>query len=159
MRYFSRIISVRVNLILSCIILILLIIANFYGLYSNRFHVFKPANYIFPLLTVIHFVYLYVLQFKVKVDEGPDPSMRNLEYVLYAVFLVYFFKIYETVNILLTFNDFQTHIIPSTFLPIGIVIISLYVALILNTLLAFKQRKEIVGDYVFDNMNEKIDSW
>lgn len=144
---------------LSIGVLIFLIVLNFYGLYSNKFYLLKPDNYIFPLLTIVHFVFLYVLWFKIREDELTDPKMRNLEYGMYALVLIYIFKVFDTVYILSTYNDFEDHIIPGTFIPVGLFILVLQIALLLLTFITFIHRKQEVGEYNFDSINENIDSW
>ncbi|MEX0288455.1 MAG: hypothetical protein AB3N14_05045 [Flavobacteriaceae bacterium] len=146
-------------LALSIGVLVLLIILNFYGLYSNKFYLLKPDNYIFPLLTVVHFIFLYVLWFKITEQELTDPKMRNLEYAMYPIVLVYVFKMFETIFILNTYNDFENHIMPGTFMPVGILILILQLALLFLTIITFFHRKLEVGDYNFDSINENIDSW
>ena len=91
--------------------------------------------------------------------EIADAPMRNLEYALYAIVLVYLFKLIDTVYILLSYSDYSNHIIPSTFLPVGLLIFSLQLILLGLTLLSFRYRKTMVGEYNFDNINENIDPW
>lgn len=140
-------------------ILALLIVFNFYGLYTNKFYFFNFGNYIFPILTLIHFGFLYVLWFKIKEEEVADPKMRNLEYALYALCAVYVFKFFDTVLILFSYGEYENHVIPGTFIPLGLLIVLLYMLLIGLTLLTFKYRKDKVGEYNFDDMNQHIDSW
>ncbi|MBM1107080.1 hypothetical protein JQC67_13085 [Aurantibacter crassamenti] len=139
-------------------VLALLIVFNFYGLYTNQFYFFKFDNYIFPALTLVHFGFLYVLWFKIKEEEIADPKMRNLEYALYAICVVYVFKFFDTLAILFSYGQYENHVIPGTFIPVGLLILTLYIILIGLTLLAFKYRKDKVGAYEFDDMNH-IDSW
>ena len=87
-----------------------------------------------------------------------DPQMRNLEYFLYAIFLVYIYKAFESMYILSTYWDYEFHVLPGAFLPLGVTIMMLYLLLISSTLLLFKYRKDRVGNYKFDDMNH-IDSW
>ncbi len=158
MKSILRILTLKKSFILSISVLALLIVFNFYGLYTNKFYFFKPDNYIFPILTLVHFTFLYVLWFKIKEDETTDPQMRNIEYILYGIFLVYVYKAIESFYVLTTYLDYENHVIPATFLPAGIFIAVLYLMLIGLTLLAIKYRKERVGEYKFDDMNH-IDSW
>lgn len=144
---------------MSISVLVILILLNFYGLYTNKFYFFKFDNYIFPVLTVVHFIFLYALWFKITEREYPDPQMRNLEFSLYAIFFVYVFKFFDTLFILLSYTDFEEHVIPDTFIPVGVTMLVLYLFLVLMTLVTFKHRKEMVGSYNFENMNENIDSW
>lgn len=146
------------GLIVSIVTLVLVIIFSFYGLYTNKFYFFKFDNYLLPLLTIVHFAFLYVLWFKIKEGEIADPQMRNLEYGLYAILLVYFYKLFDTLLILTTSGEFANHVIPATFIPLGIFIFLLYSLLISLAFLAFKYRKDHVGGYKFDDMNH-IDSW
>jgi hypothetical protein len=99
-----------------------------------------------------------VLNFKINEREVTDLPMRNLEYGLYVILLVYVFKLFDTLFILLGMEEFQNHVIPKTFMPMGIFIFVLYLLLILLTLLTFQYRKILVGGYNFDEINQ-IDSW
>lgn len=159
MNFIKGILTWKRTLILSVGILALLNIFSFYGLYTNKFYFFKIDNYIFPILSIVHIVFLYVLWFKIKEDELSDPPMRTLEYVLYIISLVYIYKLVETFIILLSYNDFDNHLIPSTFLPLGYFIFLLYTLLLLLTYLAIAYRKQIVGTYLFDDMNQHVDHW
>ena len=159
MNFIKGILTWKRTLILSVGVLALLNIFSFYGLYTNKFYFFKIDNYIFPLLSIVHFVFLYVLWFKIKEDELSDPPMRTLEYVLYIISLVYVYKLVETIIILLSYNDFDNHLIPSTFLPLGYFMLLLYTLLLLVTYLAIAYRKKIVGTYLFDDMNQHVDHW
>ncbi|MGO4921437.1 hypothetical protein [Maribacter spongiicola] len=147
------------TLIVSIVVLFLLNIFSFYGLYTNKFYFFKIDNYIFPILSIIHFVFLYVLWFKIKEKELSDPPMRTLEYILYIISLVYLYKLVETMIVLSSYSDFENHLIPGTFLPIGYLMLTLYAVLLLVTLLAVVYRKEMVGTYIFDDMNQHVDHW
>ncbi len=144
---------------LSVVVLSILVVLNFYGLYTNKFYLLKPDNYIFPILSIVHFVYLWVMQFKIRGQEFADVPMRNLEYALYVISMVYVFKLVETLYTLLSYSEYAHHIIPDTFLPVGIAIFVLQLLLIGLTLLSFAHRKKLVGSYNLDNINGNIDSW
>jgi len=158
MRSILQIFTLKRTLILSAAILGILVVLNFYGLYTGKFYFFKPGNFIFPILSVGHFIFLYVLWFKVKEEEMTDIQMRNLEYVLYGIFLVYVYKAFESIYILSTYSDYGNHALPASFLPLGTLIAILYFLLIGLSLLVFKYRKDRVGEYKFDDINQ-IDSW
>jgi len=147
------------SVLISAIVLTLLIILSFYGLYTNKFYFFKYDNYILPILSIIHFIFLYVLWFKIKEEEISDSPMRNIEYALYVVFIVYLFKLIDTLYIISTYTEFENHQIPATFFPIGSLIIVLYLLLIGLTIITFVYRKKYVGPYNVDILNEQIDSW
>jgi hypothetical protein len=138
---------------------VLLIVFNFYGLYTNKFYLLKPDNYIFPILSFVHFTFLYVMSFKIREVEYTDAPMRNLEYALYVISLVYLFKLVDTFYILLSYTDYANHVIPSTFLPMAVFIIVLQIVLLVLTFLTFAYRKTMVGNYNFDHINENIDPW
>lgn len=154
-----RILSWKVCLRMALILIPIVIVFSFYGLYSGAFYLFNPANYIIPFLTLIHLAYLYVFWFKVKEDEFPDPRMRILEYLLYGVLFFYLLKIAATIKILLSRAEFESHVIPDSFYPMGYLVIGLHAALILFTLMLIRHRKEIIGAYNVDYLNEKIDEW
>nr|WP_255444158.1 hypothetical protein [Robiginitalea sp. SC105] len=137
----------------------MLIVLNFYGLYSNQFYLLKIDNYILPLFSILHFVYLYAIQFKIRENEYPDPQLRNVEYGMYAVLFIYLFKGVDTLYILMSYDDYDSHIIPATFLPVGLFILALHVALVFLTGAAFHFRRNLVGAFNFDQINENIDSW
>lgn len=149
----------KINSVVTLILLLALILLNFYGIYTNKFYFLKPVNYIFPLLTMVHFLYLYVLRFKITEDELPDPKMRNLEYVLYAVLMAYFFKIYESAMVLNSLSEYQEHVIPSMFKTIGTITLVLYCLLPIFTSVSFLQRKYYVGQYNFENYNSNMNIW
>ncbi|PIB37783.1 hypothetical protein [Maribacter sp. 4G9] len=151
--------SWKLTLLLSLISIIILNVFSFYGLYTNKFYFFKVDNYIFPILSLVHLVFLYVMWFKIEERELSDVPMRNLEYALYVVSLVYLFKIIETVITLLSYGDYDNHLIPETFLPIGIIMLVLYTLLFGMTFLTYSYRKQLVGTYIFDDRNQHIDTW
>ena len=159
MKFMLRLFSWKTTLILSLIVLVLLNIFSFYGLFTNKFYFFKFDNYIFPLVTLVHFAFLYAMWFKIKEDEIADPQMRNLEYALYVIFWIYIYRLFNSIAILLSYSDYHSHVIPSTFIPIGTFITLLYVMLLVLTLITFKHRKDKIGDYNFNRINDEIDSW
>ena len=144
---------------LSIGVLFSLVLLNFYGLYTNKFYFLKPDNYIFPVVSIIHFVYLYVIWFKITEEELPDPKMRNIEYMLYAVMVIYIFKIIDTFSILLSYSNYDNHVIPGTFVPLGILIFLLYLILPFLTLLCIKYRHKHIGKYNFENFNDNMNYW
>jgi hypothetical protein len=99
------------------------------------------------------------MSFKIREGEYTDAPMRNLEYGLYVISTVYIFKIVDTFYILMSYNDYVNHVIPETFLPLGAFIFALQLLLIALTLLTIMHRREMVGTYNFDNINENIDPW
>ena len=159
MRYLLRLVNWKTCLILSLMILPVLIVLNFYGLYTDRFYFFKIDNYIFPLLSFVHFLYLYVIWFKISEAEYVDPQMRNLEYGLYAILLIYVFKASDTAYILLNADQFEAYMLPENFRLMGITVLSLQILLVILTLLTFTHRRREIGPYNFDNINKNIDSW
>ncbi|WP_209400258.1 hypothetical protein [Pseudozobellia sp. WGM2] len=159
MRFIEKLFSWNKTIQITVALLLTLIVFSFYGLYTNTFPVLKPENFVFPILSLIHFVFLYVLWFKIKEEEGTDPQMKVIEFLMYGVCVVYAFNVYMTISTLTTYFEFSNHVIPATFFPMGILILVMQLTLIGLTLLAFKYRKNIVGNYNFDDMNQHIDSW
>lgn len=143
----------------SLLLLTVLIVFSFYGLYSNRFYFMKIDNYIFPLLSILHFVYLYVINFKIREEEYPDHIMRNIEYGMYAILLIYIFKCFDTLDILMSYEQYQSYLIPETFIPLGLLILSLQLLLVGLTTLSFYQRKTLVGPYEFEQIDKNMNSW
>lgn len=159
MKKLNNILNWRTTNITISVILLALIVLNFYGVYTNRFYFTKPTNYIFPLLTMTHFVYLYVIWFKITENELPDPIMRNLEYSVYALAGFYFYKIYDSYSVLNSLTEFQQHMVPTTFEPISILVLVLYALLAPLTILSFWQRRRLVGSYKFENYNDNLNIW
>jgi|SRR5690606_7026 len=143
----------------SAVLLALLSGLSFYGIYTDKFYFLKPDNYIIPILAVVHCLYMYVIWFKFTQDELPDPKMRNLEYALYALVGVYFFKIYESAQVLGSVSQYGEHVIPPTFKVVGIVTLVLYSLLALMTLYTFWLRKRFIGAYNFENYNNNLNIW
>ncbi|MDT7830601.1 hypothetical protein RQM65_18170 [Pricia sp. S334] len=155
----SKIISWRATISISIAVLALLIVFDFYGLYTGTFYFLKADNYIFPIATLVHFIFLYVLKFKIEEDEMTDAPMRTIEYMLYAAFLIYLFKTVEIIYTIATYEEFSNYVLPGSFLPLGGLILVLHVLLLALTLLAVHYRKRLVGEYNLDTMGQHIDSW
>ena len=156
MKLILRMFSWKRSLLLSIIVLLLLIVFSFYGLFTNKFYLFKFDNYIFPFLTIVHFTFLYAMWFKIKEGEIADPQMRNLEFALYIIFFIYIFRLFDTILTLLSYSEFESHVIPVTFIPIGFLIVFLYLMLLLLTLVTIKHRIDLMGPYRFDDVNDQI---
>ena len=159
MTYNRRMSSWQWFLALSIGVLLVLIVVNFYGLFTNRFYFYKIDNYIFPLLAIVHFSYLQAMRLKINNKYFSDPQLLNLEFALYGILLVYIFKATDTAYILLSYSEFEAYIIPETFIPMGLGILSFQLLLILLTVISFRYRRQVVGKYNFDQINDKIDSW
>ncbi|RIV45838.1 hypothetical protein [Flagellimonas pelagia] len=159
MNTISKIITWKRNILASLAILLVLIVLNFYGVYTNKFYFLKPDNYIFPILSTVHFLYLYVVWFKISEEELPDPKMRNIEYVLYAIMIVYVFKIYDSIMVLNSVKEYREHVIPATFKPIATVTLVLYSILPILTIYTFWLRRRYVGIYNFENYNDNLNIW
>lgn len=159
MNVVHKILNWKVTLISSLLLLILLVVLDFYGVYTNSFYIFKLDNYIFPLLSSVHLVYLYVVWFKIREYELPDPKMRNIEFVLYLILIVYCYKIYDSYQILVSVSDFDEHVIPVTFLPMAIITVVLSTLLPLITVYTFWLRRKIIGVYNFENYNDNLNIW
>ena len=149
----------QINILLTFVALVSLIFLSFYSMYGNTFIFNRLENYIFPCVTIIHFLYMYVLWFKITEKEYPDMIMKNIEYVMYGILLVYIYEISESFFILGSQNEFLDHVIPSTFMPMGILTISLQSILVLLTIWSFVIRKQKIGKYDFDYLNNHIDAW
>lgn len=159
MNTLEKILNWKRNNIIVILLLLPLIVLNFYGIYAAKFFFLEPSNYIFPVLTLVHFLYLYVLWFKITEQELIDPKMRNLEYGVYALILVYLFKIYDSIITLNSLAEFQDYIIPASSRPIALTKLILHALLPIFTLLSFWHRKRLVGHYNFDNYNNNLNIW
>lgn len=154
MKHLLRLITWKKCFILSLSILPLLIFLSFYGLYTNKFYFLKVDNYIFSLLMIIHVWFLNALY---QLEKEPNAHMnntRNLEYIMYAIFLVYLFKIAETSYILLSYFEYSELVLPTTFLPVGLLILSLQFLLLILTFTTFIHRRDRIGPYRFDRIHK-----
>ncbi len=154
MRLIIRLFPPRVLVLLSTILLLILNVFSFYGLYTNKFYFLKFDNYIFPILSFVHFTYLYQILVKLITKKNADPELRNVEYVLYFIFSVYVFKFFEAIYRLSTINNFGHLEMPKTFLPIGLLIIVLHFFLLVLTLLTFHYRKIFIGSFKFEELDK-----
>ncbi|WP_228237309.1 hypothetical protein [Allomuricauda sp. M10] len=159
MNAISKIITWKRDILASLAVLLVLIVLDFYGVYTNKFYFLKAENYLFPVLAAVHLLYLYVVWFKISEGELPDPKMRNIEYALYAVLGVYVFKIYDSITVLNSIAEFGEHVIPATFKPIATLTLVLYSILPILTIYTFWLRKKYVGAYNFENYNDNLNIW
>ncbi len=146
------------TLIGSFLTLLILSLFEFYRPYTGDFYFFKLSAYVFPVMAIIHLIFLYVLWFKIKEEELTDIPMRNLEYGLYAIFIFYSYKFYKSIFIMGSFEHFDNHLIPDNFMAIQITIAILYFVLLALTFASFFLRKYRVGTYKFEN-SDGIESW
>lgn len=107
----------------------------------------------------MHFIYLYTLWKKTKVLETADVFLRNIEYMLYFIYMVYLFKFGESIFRIMAYNDFKDEIIPENFIPIGILLMALHFLILVVTPLTFLYRKNTIGEYNFDELHDDIQSW
>jgi len=154
MKHLLHIFSWRSCFVLTICILPLLIFFSFYGLFTNDFYFLKIDNYIFPLLAIVHFMFLHTLWRAGKEGTNENRTIRNFEFVMYGIYLIYLFKFTETIYTLLGYFDYSDLIIPPTFLPMGFTILSLQFLLLVITILTFQHRKILVGTYNFDRIND-----
>jgi len=159
MNTLSKIITWKRNVLASLVVLLSLIVLSFYGVHTNQFYFFKADNYIFPILASVHFLYLYVIWFKITEYEMPDPKMRNIEYILYAIMIVYLFKVYDSVSVLNSIEAYGEQVIPDTFKPMATLAVVLYSVLPILTLYTFWLRKRYIGVYNFENYNDNLNIW
>ncbi|WP_216785683.1 hypothetical protein [Cellulophaga sp. HaHaR_3_176] len=159
MQTILRLFPLRVILITSIFLLLTLDVLSFYGIYTNTFYFLKFDNYIFPVLSIVHFIYLYSIWFKIKVNEPGDLQMKNVEYILYFIYLIYIFKFIESIYKLATYTDFEDHFIPETFIPIGVTLVVLYFLLLVITVITFFFRLNKISSYNFDDINNHSDHW
>jgi hypothetical protein len=159
MKFFYDVLPWKWTLLLSVFVLLFIDIFSFYGLYTNKFYLFKIDNFIVPVLSIVHFVFLYVLWFKIREKELSNPPMRNSEYSLYIIGIVYAYKFFDTLIILLSYSEYENYLMPDTFIPLGLGILFLYFLLLLLTVITIAKRKQLVGTYHFDDMNQHVDNW
>lgn len=159
MTAFQQVFNWKTSIFATLLVLLALVALSFYGVYTNKFYFLKPDNYIFPILSMAHFLYLYVVWFKITEDELPDPKMRNIEYVLYVMMIVYFFKIYDSVQVLNSVTEFGEHVIPATFKPMATISLVLHSILPILTFYTFWLRKKYIGAYNFENYNDNLNIW
>ncbi len=159
MNLIHRLFPWKRTLLLSLCIIPLVIIFGFYGFYTNKIYLFKLKNYVLPIFSIIHAIYLYVLWFKIKEDEVSDIQMRNIEYAFYIVIAIYLYKLIDITTIVFSYGEYTSYNISSAFIPLGILAMLLQILLIGLSILAIHYRKQKVGGYNFEELNNKIDTW
>lgn len=103
---------------------------------------------------IIHAWFLNALYQLEKENHNHMNITRNLEFVMYAIFLVYLFKIAETSYILLSYFDYSDLVLPPTFLSVGLFIFGLQILLLILTFATFIHRRERIGPYRFDRVHK-----
>lgn len=159
MHLLLRLFPLRILLLSSAVLLLILNVFSFYSLFVNKFSFSKFDNYIFPCLTIVHFVYLYTLWTKNKTATTASIFVRNIEYTLYFIYMIYIFKFSESIYRLSAYTEFDKEIIPKPFIPIGIILVLLHFLLLLLTLLSFSYRRNKIGKFNFDELHEPMETW
>lgn len=154
MKFILRFFSFKVCLLLSVITLVFLVVLNFYGLYSNKFYFNKVDNYIFPVLAVVHLIYLYVLNNRIKRSTSIDSTVLNLEYGLYPAFLIYIYRGAEALINFFSYSKFESSLQSEAFYFTVILISLMYFFLALLSLITFRHRQRILGHYHFLILNK-----
>ena len=127
--------------------LVVLVLFNFYGPFSNRFYFGKLDGYMFLLLVVFQALYLFRLLAKAKNKMISDSQLRYLEYVVYGVLVVYGYKTIDTVLSLNLASEIQPDLLPETFFPLVLLSLALYLLVIILSVLTFTFRKRLLGSF------------
>ncbi|MEL7270709.1 MAG: hypothetical protein AAGL34_14140 [Bacteroidota bacterium] len=127
--------------------LVVLVLFNFYGPFSNRFYFGKLDGYMFLLLVAFQALYLFRLLAKTKNEMNSDSQLRYLEYVVYGVLVVYGYKTIDTVLSLNLASEIQPDLLPETFFPLVLLSLALYLLVIILSVLTFTFRKRLLGSF------------
>lgn len=127
--------------------LVVLVLFNFYGPFSNRFYFGKLDGYMFLLLVAFQALYLFRLLAKTKNEMNSDSQLRYLEYVVYGVLVVYGYKTIDTVLSLNLASEIQPDLLPETFFPLILLSLALYLLVIILSVLTFTFRKRLLGSF------------
>ena len=127
--------------------LVVLVLFNFYGPFSNRFYFGKLDGYMFLLLVVFQAIYLFRLLAKAKNKMISHSQLRYLEYVVYGVLVVYGYKTIDTVLSLNLASEIQPDLLPETFFPLILLSLALYLLVIILSILTFTLRKRLLGSF------------
>ncbi|MBT8280181.1 MAG: hypothetical protein KJO16_01290 [Muriicola sp.] len=153
MNNFLRIIPWKKCYLFSFSLLPLIVVSDFYGLYTNKFYFLKIDNYIFAFLVFVHLYYLNMLLRAEKTNSITLNSLRTIEFAMYAILPVYLFKMAETTYILTTYFDHSEQIFPATFVPVGTMILLMQALIIFLTFTTFRHRKDRLGPFRYDRIN------
>jgi hypothetical protein len=154
MKHLLRFISWKKCFALTLSIMPFLALSSFYGIYTHKFYFTKIDNYILPLLLLVHLLYLKALRQADQQEISDLSNARNLEYGMYVIYFVYLYKFAETSYKLSSYFDFSEEILPTMFLPVGLVILFLQIIFLIITLVIFRHRKERFGPYRLDRINQ-----
>ncbi|MEL6975123.1 MAG: hypothetical protein AAGL29_06965 [Bacteroidota bacterium] len=136
-------------------LLVVLVLFNFYGPFSNRFYFGKLDGYLFLMLAVFHVLYLFKLLGKAKKEATTDSQLRYMEYVVYGVLVVYGYKTFDTVVSLNLASEIEQELLPKTFFPLVIVSLAFYLLAIILSILTFILRKRILGSFRQETIEDK----
>ncbi|MEM8764358.1 MAG: hypothetical protein AAGD88_11130 [Bacteroidota bacterium] len=135
-------------------LLLVLVLFNFYGPFSNRFYFGKLDGYLFLLLVVFQALYLFRLLSKAKNEAVADSQLRYLEYVVYGVLVVYGYKTFDTVLSLNLASEIQHELLPTTFFPLVLLSLALYLMVIILSILTFTFRKRLLGSFSQESIED-----
>lgn len=132
----------------------LVIIFNFYGLFTHKFYWLKPDNFILPAVILIHMGYQREIQKRISRNKGVDFFLQKFEFAMYGVVLIYGFELIETIYTMFLAKSYDSSIFPETFWSQAFMVLSIQMLFILFTVCSFYLRKLILGRYNFDYIGQ-----
>jgi hypothetical protein len=152
--------SIYLLLLFNATLMGLMVISDFYSLFTDEFYVLKKENYLTLLVALPYWLYLVVVGLKIQQEENTDPAMRNLEYLVYFALAGGLWQVWTVYRDWSQYAELQQHyILPESFYPMGIAILSTFTLLYLFSMYTFNVRKRHIGPYRRDQWEESFEAW
>lgn len=152
--------SIYLLLFFNATLMGLIVISDFYSLFTDEFYVLKKENYLTLLVALPYWLYLVVVGLKIQQEENTDPAMRNLEFLVYFALAGGLWQVWTVYRDWSQYAELQQHyILPESFYPMGIAILSAFTLLYLFSMYTFNVRKRHIGPYRRDQWEESFEAW
>ena len=152
--------SVIILLLINALLMLVLVGSDFYSLFTDQFYVLKKENYLMLLLALPYFLYLIVFGIKLFQEEGTDPGMRVLEYIVYCSLALGLWQVWTV------FQDWNQYavlkdqfLLPDSFYPVGIGLLVSFGLLYLLSVYMFVLRHNLIGRYHPSEWEENFEDW
>ena len=110
--------SIYLLLFFNATLMGLIVISDFYSLFTDEFYVLKKENYLTLLVALPYWLYLVVVGLKIQQEENTDPAMRNLEFLVYFALAGGLWQVWTVYRDWSQYAELQQHyILPESFYP------------------------------------------
>lgn len=147
-------------LFFNAILMGLMVLSDFYSLFTEEFYILKKENYLTLLVALPYWLYLFVVGLKIYQEEKTDPAMRNLEFLVYLALTGGLWQVWTIFRDWSQYAELeQQYSLPESFYAIGIALLCSFVLLYVLSLFLFYIRKRHIGPYRRDQWEESYEAW